>query len=180
VISCDFVVSATGVVPNTELFRGSPVRLDEEGYIEVDDYFQSSVPNVFAAGDCCSYLPKFRSTEFFFQMKLWTQARIMGMFVAQCMSGVAEDYGLDTHLELFTHITRFFGYRVRHPITLLVCSTHSLLLSLWLGGAAGSVQCAGLRRGCREDGEAVLRAGDRWALPPSSSSSSGLCSSSSG
>lgn len=34
------------------------------------------------------------------------------MYVAQCMAGVEEDYGLDSHLELFSHITRFFGYKV--------------------------------------------------------------------
>lgn len=36
----------------------------------------------------------------------------MGIYVAQCMVGVEEDYGLDSHLELFSHITRFFGYKV--------------------------------------------------------------------
>ena len=37
----------------------------------------------------------------------------MGMFTAQCMLDVAEDYGIDSQLELFSHITRFFGYKVR-------------------------------------------------------------------
>eukprot|EP01040_Poterioochromonas_malhamensis_P012693 gene12694-13901_t len=117
-IPCDFIVSATGVMPNTDFLRQSnitsnTIACDEEGYILVNDTFQSlSHPDVYAAGDCCHYQPRNRSTELFFQMKLWTQARIMGMYVAQCMAGVEEDYGLDSHLELFSHITRFFGYKV--------------------------------------------------------------------
>lgn len=41
------------------------------------------------------------------------QARIMGIYGAQCMLDVQEDYGTDTQLELFAHITRFFGFKVR-------------------------------------------------------------------
>jgi hypothetical protein len=95
VIPCDLAVSATGVIPNTEfLLRSSsssssgdchcPLAMDEEGNLIVDDYFRCCsssfsssahpiVENIFSAGDCCVYRPQFRSTEFFFQMKLWTQ-----------------------------------------------------------------------------------------------------------
>ncbi len=36
----------------------------------------------------------------------------MGTFAAQCISGVQDDYGTDTQLEFFAHITRFFGHKV--------------------------------------------------------------------
>ena len=69
------------MTPNTEFLRqnskseGSKIiHCDQEGYIIVNDYFQSvSHPDIYAAGDCCCYQPQFRSQEFFFQMKLWTQ-----------------------------------------------------------------------------------------------------------
>lgn len=36
----------------------------------------------------------------------------MGMYAAQNMCGRAEEFGIDTKFELFSHITRFFGYKV--------------------------------------------------------------------
>jgi hypothetical protein len=97
VIPCDFAVSATGVIPNTEfLLRSSdshcPLAMDEEGYLIVDDYFRCCssssssishpvIENIFSAGDCCVYRPQFRPTEFFFQMKLWTQVMKIIMIV---------------------------------------------------------------------------------------------------
>lgn len=36
----------------------------------------------------------------------------MGSYAAQCMADVEEDYGLDQHLHIFAHITRFFGFKV--------------------------------------------------------------------
>ena len=36
----------------------------------------------------------------------------MGIYAAQCMCGKAADYGMDAQFELFSHMTRFFGYKV--------------------------------------------------------------------
>jgi len=47
---CDGVFVAVGRVPNTELFRGK-LELSQKGLIVVDGKMQTSVPNVFAAGD---------------------------------------------------------------------------------------------------------------------------------
>ena len=63
--------------------------LDGDGYIKVDRYLRTSIPDVFAAGDCCAYdalsdQPDLTSnpigdsidvpsTNNFFQMRLWTQ-----------------------------------------------------------------------------------------------------------
>ena len=136
VIECDFIVSATGVQPNTSFlqaqaystgssekvgnnvlehglepvsekskiphFVGSgcsdgssdsssgsiPIHTTAEGYIIVDEKFRSSVQDVYAAGDCCSYQPSSEArSKYFFQMRLWTQARLMGLYTAQCMLG---------------------------------------------------------------------------------------------
>ncbi|MGH9901787.1 MAG: NAD(P)/FAD-dependent oxidoreductase, partial [Pyrinomonadaceae bacterium] len=47
------VLIRVGVEPNTELFRGQ-LSLDERGYIEVTSEQETSVENVFAAGDVCN------------------------------------------------------------------------------------------------------------------------------
>ena len=67
------------------------IALDKDGYIKVDRNLRTSIPDVFAAGDCCAYgalsdqpelsgsdssgdsASGFSSTNHFFQMRLWTQ-----------------------------------------------------------------------------------------------------------
>jgi pyruvate/2-oxoglutarate dehydrogenase complex dihydrolipoamide dehydrogenase (E3) component len=46
------LLSATGRVPNTEaLIPEAAIRLDDRGFIEVDEYLETSVPGVYAMGD---------------------------------------------------------------------------------------------------------------------------------
>lgn len=115
VIGVDFAISATGVTPDLSFLQGTPIALDNDGYITVTNSsavqsMQTNIPFVFAAGDCCAYTaPK---EVPFFAMKLWTQARIMGTLAAQSMLQVQHEYGVSMHFELFAHITRFFGRKV--------------------------------------------------------------------
>ncbi len=51
VLPLDGLFLAIGHEPNTALFRGQ-LQLDEQGYILVDRFQRTSVPGVFAAGDC--------------------------------------------------------------------------------------------------------------------------------
>lgn len=43
---------AIGHSPNTESLRGTNVKLDEEGYIVVQNNVYTNIDGVFAAGDC--------------------------------------------------------------------------------------------------------------------------------
>src|ERR1700733_1370018 len=47
------LLSATGRVPNTEALtpEAAGIRLDDHGFIEVDEYLETSVPGVYAMGD---------------------------------------------------------------------------------------------------------------------------------
>jgi pyruvate/2-oxoglutarate dehydrogenase complex dihydrolipoamide dehydrogenase (E3) component len=47
------LLSATGRVPNTEALtpEAAGIRLDDRGFIEVDEYLETSVPGVYAMGD---------------------------------------------------------------------------------------------------------------------------------
>ncbi|GFR40960.1 hypothetical protein Agub_g1624, partial [Astrephomene gubernaculifera] len=47
-----------------------------------------------------------------FQMRLWTQARVMGSYAAHCMLGLADELASGFNFELFTHVTRFMGAKV--------------------------------------------------------------------
>ncbi|XP_034019497.1 pyridine nucleotide-disulfide oxidoreductase domain-containing protein 1 [Thalassophryne amazonica] len=110
---CDFIISATGVVPNTEPFlHGNNFVLADDGGLQVDDQMMTSEPNVYAAGDVCTAC--WEHSPFWQQMRLWTQARQMGWYAARCMAAhtLSEPIELDFCFELFSHITRFFNFKV--------------------------------------------------------------------
>jgi hypothetical protein len=93
VIECDVVVCALGVVPNTSQCGVTGLQQDDMGAICVDEKMATSAKNVYAAGDCCNYQPspsaKVASTDPncpWFQMRLWAQARVMGVYAAQCIN----------------------------------------------------------------------------------------------
>jgi 3-phenylpropionate/trans-cinnamate dioxygenase ferredoxin reductase subunit len=52
VIDCDFAVAAVGLVVNKDLLRNTPVGVGKA--ILADEYCRTSVPDVYAAGDCCA------------------------------------------------------------------------------------------------------------------------------
>lgn len=109
----DIVVSAIGVVPNSNiLVYGDTFELAPDAGILVGEFMESNIPNVFAAGDVCT--PDWDLAKHWFQMRLWTQARHMGTYAAKCMVGALrrEEVLPDFCFEMFTHMTRFFGYKV--------------------------------------------------------------------
>lgn len=110
---CDFVVSATGVVPNTEPFlHGNNFALADDGGLQVDGQMRTSELDVYAAGDVCTAC--WEHSPLWHQMRLWTQARQMGWHAARCMAAhaMSEPIELDFCFELFSHITKFFNYKV--------------------------------------------------------------------
>lgn len=73
---CDLVVSATGVVPNSDVMRieradgGAELKLSSEdgGGILVDSEMRSSLSDIYAAGDVCTVQWK-EQAELWFQVK---------------------------------------------------------------------------------------------------------------
>ncbi|CAL8133621.1 unnamed protein product [Orchesella dallaii] len=117
VIGCDLVVSATGVSPNCSLFKYCEQEI-EKG-IFTDDAMRTSVKDVYAAGDVC--FPNWTWSKHWFQMRLWTQARQMGLYAGKSMFLSAQnelnpddatEIDLDFCFECFSHVTRFFGFKV--------------------------------------------------------------------
>jgi len=113
VYECDFVVSATGVTPNSGLVirDGRHFDIANDGGIKVNWKMETNLPDIFAAGDVCTVD---WTSEHWFQMRLWSQARQMGLYAAKCMhsSLTNETILQDFCFELFTHVTSFFGFKV--------------------------------------------------------------------
>lgn len=114
VYECDFVISATGVMPNNnfDIRDGRSIDIASDGGIKVDWKMETNLSDIFAAGDVCTTVDW--NSEHWFQMRLWTQARQMGMYAAKCMHYVhiKEPLLQDFCFELFTHVTSFFGFKV--------------------------------------------------------------------
>ena len=129
ILDCDFVVTAVGVQPNSQ--GCDALQLDDDGSILVNETMQTSDPHVYAAGDCCNYQRSgWRAVEQgegrdkslkhnWMQMRLWAQARVMGLYAAQCIN--EGQYSLlprgpssrnDWAFEMFAHCTNFFGFKV--------------------------------------------------------------------
>lgn len=51
-LACDMVVMAIGVAPNAALAKAAGLEIGAFGGITVDDYMQTSDPDIYAAGDC--------------------------------------------------------------------------------------------------------------------------------
>lgn len=115
VVGCDIAISATGVIPDVSLFSHlDSCRLGEDGGLLVGPRMQTSLPGVYAAGDCCS-LP-WAPSHHWFQMRLWSQAKLEGAYLAHCLVNgprITSDADLlfGFNFELFTHVTEFFGMK---------------------------------------------------------------------
>ena len=115
IYGCDYVVSAIGVVPNNSIFQaGNDFKLSpDDGGLIVNKRMQTSVSNVYAAGDVCT--PEWSNDmEHWFQMRLWTQARQMGFYAAKCITAKIKNQNSELYFnfDVFTHATQFFGFRV--------------------------------------------------------------------
>ncbi|CAL1299624.1 unnamed protein product [Larinioides sclopetarius] len=73
---------------------------------------KTNLEHIFAAGDVCTAL--WLLSKLWFQMRLWTQARQMGAYAAKCTvrDVRGETAILDMCFDLFTHVTKFFGYKL--------------------------------------------------------------------
>ncbi|XP_042690866.1 pyridine nucleotide-disulfide oxidoreductase domain-containing protein 1 [Centrocercus urophasianus] len=113
IYGCNFIVSATGVVPNVKPFLDSNnFAIGDDGGLKVDKHMHTSLPDIYAAGDICS--AAWEPSPVWHQMRLWTQARQMGWYAAKCMAADASGESVDQDFcfELFAHVTKFFNYKV--------------------------------------------------------------------
>ncbi len=52
IIDCDIVIICVGVRPNVELARDAGIKIGETGAIEINKRMETSIPDIYACGDC--------------------------------------------------------------------------------------------------------------------------------
>lgn len=111
-IQSDFIVSATGVYPHVSFKCEEDFKMGPERGIWVDELMRSSVDSIFAAGDVA--FAGWEHSKFWHQMKLWTQARQMGMMAGKSMVAQHQNEEIyqDFCFELFSHVTKLYGYQM--------------------------------------------------------------------
>ncbi|MCC3152468.1 FAD-dependent oxidoreductase [Hymenobacter sp. BT770] len=87
-IACQWVGLAIGVTSNLTLAKTSTLETDRG--ILVDEYLRTSVPNVYAAGDCAQFRQPDAAEVSIEQ--LWYTGRIQGETVAQTIAGQPTPY----------------------------------------------------------------------------------------
>ncbi len=107
VVRCDFVVAAVGTQVNRDVLRGTPIAA--ETAILVDDHCQTSVPGIYAAGDCAAiYDPLFGKHRV---IDHWDNARVTGNLAGTNMAGGNERYETVNHFwsEMFDMTGNIWG-----------------------------------------------------------------------
>jgi 3-phenylpropionate/trans-cinnamate dioxygenase ferredoxin reductase component len=90
-LTCDVVVAGIGSVPETALAEKAGLAV--ENGIRVDGMFATSDPDVFAAGDCCSFPhPLYDGRRM--RLESWRAAKDQGTAAANAMLGAGEPYGV--------------------------------------------------------------------------------------
>ncbi|MCA1369733.1 FAD-dependent oxidoreductase [Bradyrhizobium sp. BRP14] len=86
-IAADLVVTGIGAVPNTELAEAAGIAV--ENGIAVDRTLRTSDPDIFAAGDCCSFpLSHYGGRRV--RLEAWRNAQEQGTLAAANLIGGAE------------------------------------------------------------------------------------------
>jgi len=66
-IEVDFVFFATSTEPNTKLAQKAGIRIGETGAIAVNEYLQTSAPDIYAIGDCMENWERIAGTKMRYQ-----------------------------------------------------------------------------------------------------------------
>ena len=116
-------VFGIGVKSETDLVSDFAELCEEENGILIDKNMKSiNVPWLYAAGDCCTcHQWPADETENWMQMRLWSQARIMGQYAAKSI--LNNFYGVENYLDYsfanFAHSTRT-GYKTHSTVEAII------------------------------------------------------------
>ena len=111
-LPCDLVVIGVGILPNVELAKDAGLTIDNG--IVVNEYLQSSHPDVYAAGDVANYMdPLFQKRR---RVEHWGHAEYCGQLAGRNMAGAQAPYDLLTYVwsDLFDLHLEFAGDESEH------------------------------------------------------------------
>jgi 3-phenylpropionate/trans-cinnamate dioxygenase ferredoxin reductase component len=106
-LECDAVVVGIGAVPETTLAEKAGLAVDNG--IQVDDRLRTSDPDIFAAGDCCSF-PHSLYDNRRIRLEAWRNAHDQGAAAARNLLGADQPYAAvpwfwSDQYELSLHVT---------------------------------------------------------------------------
>src|SRR5574340_705724 len=116
-LPCNVVCIGVGIVPNVELARQAGLAIDNG--IVVDEYLQTSHPDIYAAGDVANYVdPLFGKRR---RVEHWGHAEYSGQLAARNMAGERRPYDLLTYVwsDIFDLHLEFAGDEQEHDKVLL-------------------------------------------------------------
>lgn len=116
-LPCDFVCVGVGIVPNVELAYQAGLTVDNG--VVVNEYLQSSHPDIYAAGDVANYRdPVFAKRR---RVEHWGHAEYCGQLAGQNMAGANNTYDLVTYVwsDIFDLHLEFAGDETEHDRVLL-------------------------------------------------------------
>ena len=90
-LAVDLAIVGVGIRPNTELLTETGVELGASGAIRVDDYGRTSLPDVYAAGDCATARHTVTGEETWFPLGL--TANRGGRAIGSTVAGEPEPIG---------------------------------------------------------------------------------------
>jgi NADPH-dependent 2,4-dienoyl-CoA reductase/sulfur reductase-like enzyme len=116
-LPCDFMCIGVGIVPNVELAQQA--GLDVSNGIIVNEYLQSSHPDIYAAGDVANYPDPFFGKRR--RVEHWGHAEFCGQLAGQNMAGARHPYDLLTYVwsDIFDLHLEFAGDESEHDQILL-------------------------------------------------------------
>lgn len=87
---CDIVVMAVGVVPSTGFLRNTGLAMARNGALLTDRQMRTSLPDIFAAGDCAVVYHRIAQEDYF--LPLGTVANKCGRIAGNNMNGKHEEF----------------------------------------------------------------------------------------
>jgi len=85
----DFICFSVGMTPDVKLFDGQNLEMNKDGIV-VDSRMRTNIPDVYAAGDCCSYFSSIDEKPI--GGKLATNAVPMAKIAARVVAGKDDEY----------------------------------------------------------------------------------------
>lgn len=86
----DFVIETIGVKPNTEFLNNTGIKTLPNGAIIVNNHMETSIKNIYAAGDCVAYHHLIKDEDVF--VPLGTHANKTGRVVAENIAGISSTF----------------------------------------------------------------------------------------
>lgn len=103
-LPCDLLILAAGVIPRVELVKGTEVKVNKG--IAVNKKMQTSVPDIYACGDCAEAYDAV--TDTYRIIPLWPNAYVGGKVAGYNMAGLEREYNWGTSMNSM----HFFGLYV--------------------------------------------------------------------